>query len=96
MPMPDNPSLAKHPALDDWLSIGADGRVRVRSGKVDIGQRISTAVALVAAAELEVDFARIEMEPVETGRSPDEPVCRTGFTSSIRCGTSSATSPAPT
>jgi xanthine dehydrogenase molybdopterin-binding subunit B len=68
--MSPNPSLAKHPLVDDWLSIGADGRVRLLTGKVDIGQRISTAVALVAAAELAVDFARIDVAPVETGRSP--------------------------
>ncbi len=42
-------SLEKQPNLDQWMSITADGRVIVRSGKVDIGQRISTAMAAIAA-----------------------------------------------
>jgi len=70
--MADNPSLSKHPDLDDWLSITADGRVKVRTGKVDIGQHISTALALVSAEELDVDLGRIDMQPTATGISPDE------------------------
>ncbi len=71
-PVAANPSLARHPALDDWLSIGADGRIVVRTGKVDIGQRISTALALIAAEELEVEVDRIVVAPPETGAAPDE------------------------
>ena len=70
--MTANPSLARHPALDDWLSIGTDGRITIRTGKVDIGQRISTALALIAADELDVDRDRIAMERPETGVAPDE------------------------
>ena len=71
-PVAANPSLARHPALDDWLSIGADGRIAVRTGKVDIGQRISTALALIAAEELEVEIDRIAVASPETGAAPDE------------------------
>ena len=67
-------SLEKQPNLDQWMSITADGRVIVRSGKVDIGQRISTAMAAIAADELDVALERIEMALVETGVSPDEGV----------------------
>ena len=67
-------SLEKQPELDRWLSITSDGRVVIRSGKVDIGQRISTAIAAIAADELDVALERIEMAPVETGVSPDEGV----------------------
>ncbi len=74
--MTPNPSLEANPALDDWLTFGPGETVTVRSGKVDIGQRISTAVALLAADELGIDPGRVEVAPVETGRSPDE-----GFTS---------------
>ena len=70
--MAANPSLERHPRLDDWLSIGADGRVRVRTGKVDIGQRISSALALIVADELEVAPERIDMVRPETGIAPDE------------------------
>jgi len=67
-----NPSLEKHPGLDDWFTIGPDGRIALRNGKVDIGQRISTAVALIAAEELDVDPARIDVIRPETGLSPNE------------------------
>ncbi len=67
-------SLAKQPLLDQWIAITADGRVIVRSGKVEIGQRISTALAAIAAEELDVALHRIDMATVETGNSPDEGV----------------------
>lgn len=74
--MAANPSLQANPALDDWLTFGPGETVTVRSGKVDIGQRISTAVALLVADELDIDPGRVEVARVETGLSPDE-----GFTS---------------
>ena len=74
--MTANPSLAEHPCVEDWITVRPDGRVEVRSGKVEIGQRITTAVALVAARELGVPFDRVVMVPARTGRSPDE-----GYTS---------------
>lgn len=70
--MAASPSLARTPALDGWIAIGADGRVTVRTGKVDIGQRISTAIAIIAAEELDVDYARIDVARAETGLAPDE------------------------
>ena len=74
--MASNPSLLNNPALDDWLAFDPGGTVTVRSGKVDIGQRISTAVALLVADELDIDPGRVEVVRPETGMSPDE-----GFTS---------------
>ena len=70
--MASNPSVANNPALDQWLAIGPGETVVVRSGKVDIGQRISTAVAMLVADELDVDPARVETVRTETGLSPDE------------------------
>jgi CO/xanthine dehydrogenase Mo-binding subunit len=69
-----NPSLTASPDVDDWIAIDADGRVHVRSGKVDFGQRISTAIAIIAAEELEVDAADIIVEARQTGVTPDEGV----------------------
>jgi CO/xanthine dehydrogenase Mo-binding subunit len=43
-------------------------------GKVEFGQGIGTALAQVAAEELDVDPARIRLDPVRTGLSPDEGV----------------------
>ena len=74
--MTANPSLAKHPRVEDWITVRPDGLVEVRTGKVEIGQRIATAVALVAARELGVPFDRIVMVNPRTGRAPDE-----GYTS---------------
>ena len=74
--MAHNPSLLANPALDDWLAFGPGETVTVRSGKVDIGQRVSTAVALLVADELGIDPGRVGVARVETGLSPDE-----GFTS---------------
>lgn len=77
--MASNPSLAGHPGVDEWLSFDEDGIVVVRSGKVDIGQRVSAAVALVAAEELDVAPGRIRVAERETGRVPNE-----GYTSGSR------------
>ena len=71
-----NPSLASNPRVEDWITVRADGRIELRTGKVEIGQRITTAVALVAARELAVPFDRVVMVPARTGLSPDE-----GYTS---------------
>ena len=67
-----SPSLANHPGLDEWVSVGADGRISIHSGKVDIGQRISTALAMIAAEELDVPLDRIDMVRTATGEAPDE------------------------
>ncbi|HSG93899.1 MAG TPA: molybdopterin cofactor-binding domain-containing protein, partial [Afifellaceae bacterium] len=72
--MASNPSLKASPDVDDWIFIDAEGRVHVRSGKVDIGQRISTAIAVIAAEELEADAADIIVEARQTGETPNEGV----------------------
>ena len=66
------PSLQRNPRLATWLTIRSDGRVAVRSGKVELGQGVLTALAQIAADELDVDMTRIEMVPANTGGSPDE------------------------
>ena len=64
-------SLAAHPLIGDWLTV-ADGRIVLKSGKVDIGQRISTALARIVAEELGLAPDEIGVAPVRTGHSPDE------------------------
>jgi CO/xanthine dehydrogenase Mo-binding subunit len=68
------PGLARNRRLDRWVEIRADGVVEVRTGKVEIGQGITSALAQIAAEELDVDYARIRMIPADTGRSPNEGV----------------------
>jgi CO/xanthine dehydrogenase Mo-binding subunit len=66
------PTLNANPRLDRWVRINADGTVTVRTGKVEIGQGIVSAMAQVAAEELDVDYTRIRMLPVDTSQSPNE------------------------
>jgi nicotinate dehydrogenase subunit B len=68
------PSLARNSRLDRWVQIRTDGVVEVRTGKVEIGQGITSALAQIAAEELDVDYGRIRMIPADTGRSPNEGV----------------------
>ena len=51
-----------------------DGRVSVSPGKVEIGQGIVTALAQIAADELDVDIARVQMVRASTAGSPNEGV----------------------
>ncbi|MEK9645154.1 MAG: molybdopterin cofactor-binding domain-containing protein [Alphaproteobacteria bacterium] len=67
-----NSSIAATPNLDDWLKVRADGRIELWTGKVDIGQRISTAQAMLVAEELDVPVERIDVIRTVTGISPDE------------------------
>ncbi len=74
-PSDKHPSIADHPDLDQWIGMGADERIILHTGKVDIGQRISTALALIAAEELDVDYDRVDVRRTETDIDPNE-----GFT----------------
>ena len=67
-------SLQANPRLGQWLAIGADGSVTVRSGKVEIGQGIRTALAQIVAQALEVDLSRVRMLSADTAVSPNEGV----------------------
>ena len=67
-------SLRNIPRLDAWLAVNADGTVTVFTGKVELGQGITTALAQIAADELEVDLARIRMVSGDTSRTPNEGV----------------------
>ena len=67
-------SLEKNPRLARWLRFRRDGTVEVRSGKVEIGQGILTALRQVAADELDVALERVHLVPADTACSPDEGV----------------------
>jgi CO/xanthine dehydrogenase Mo-binding subunit len=67
-----SPSLQNNPRLAGWLTFDAAGRVLVRSGKVELGQGVLTALAQIVADELDVDPARVEMVATSTDASPDE------------------------
>ena len=64
-------SLAINPRVADWITV-ENGRLLVHTGKVDIGQRISTALAQIAHEELTIALDQIDIAPVRTGHAPDE------------------------
>ena len=66
--------LAANPVLGRWLDFSRDGEVTIRTGKVEYGQGIWTALAQVAAEELQVALARVRVAPVSTSTSPNEGV----------------------
>ncbi len=73
---PDLPgSLSDAPLLDSWIRIDDAGQITVFTGKADLGQGISTALVMVAAEELGVDPAGIEILTADTAETPNE-----GFT----------------
>ena len=69
-----NGSLGKNPLLGQWVGLDLAGVVTLRVGKVEFGQGIATALAQIAADELDVDLARIKPTAISTGASPDEGV----------------------
>ena len=71
-------SLHVNRRLDQWLRWqgrnAEDGLLLVFSGKVDIGQGLSTALAQIVAEELQLAPWQVRMQPARTGLSPDEAV----------------------
>ena len=72
-------TLAANPLLAVWLDFTEPGVVTIRSGKVEYGQGVWTALCQIAAEELDVELARVRIAPVSTATSPDE-----GITSGSR------------
>ena len=64
-------SLDTYPLIADWITV-QHGRLVIHTGKVDIGQRISTALIQIAHEELSVPWDRIDIAPVRTDHAPDE------------------------
>ena len=65
-------SLNTNRRLSQWLSIHSDGKVTVRSGKVELGQGISTALAQIVSQELGVAVSRIRLVAASTVAGPNE------------------------
>ena len=74
-PVPKLPvSLAANPILSSWVRFSREGQVMVSPGKVEIGQGIVTALAQIAADELDVEIGRVQMVRASTAGSPNEGV----------------------
>jgi isoquinoline 1-oxidoreductase beta subunit len=57
-PAPVEPGVA----LDDWIRIARDGTVTVVVNHSEMGQGVTTALAMLVAEELEVDLAQVRTE----------------------------------
>src|SRR5438067_12414516 len=66
------PLLAANPRLDQWVRFPSPGRVRVATGRVEIGQGVLTAMLQIAAEELDVSPERIDLETGDTELTPNE------------------------
>jgi nicotinate dehydrogenase subunit B len=65
-PLNDNPSL------DRWLAFPKPGRVTVFTGRVELGQGVLTAMAQIAADELDVAMTRVAVVSGDTELTPNE------------------------
>ncbi len=68
-PLP--PLLAANPRLDQWVGFPEPGRVRVATGRVEIGQGVLTAMRQIAAEELDVSPERILLQTGDTDLTPE-------------------------
>ena len=65
-------SLNRNRMLNGWLRIDPNGSVTIFSGKIELGQGIGTALAQIAADELDVEMKRIEVIHGDTALTPNE------------------------
>ena len=75
-PAPLPGALVDNPRLDQWVAFPSPGRVTARTGKVEIGQGVLTALRQIAAEELDLAPERIVMYSGDTEFTPNE-----GYTS---------------
>lgn len=65
-------SLHTNRRLAQWLGFDEPGRVHVRTGKVELGQGILTALMLIVAEELDVPLDTVRIHSASTAYGPDE------------------------
>ncbi|MBK8501120.1 MAG: xanthine dehydrogenase family protein molybdopterin-binding subunit [Saprospiraceae bacterium] len=65
-------SLRRYTNIDAWLQILEDNRVRVFTGKIELGQGIGIVIKQVAAEELCCDLDLVEVVLADTGLTPNE------------------------
>jgi nicotinate dehydrogenase subunit B len=65
-------SLRNNRRLEGWIRLDPDETVVVFTGKAELGQGILTALAQIAAEELDIQIEKIRMVSADTSRGPDE------------------------
>ena len=72
-PSPGLPAgLAAAPELDSWIRVDRADTVTVFTGKVEFGQGIVSALARIAAEELDLDLSQVRIETADTAHGLDE------------------------
>ena len=64
--------LNDNPRLDRWVAFPKPGKVTIGTGRVELGQGVLTAMAQIAADELDVAMARIVLRSGDTELTPNE------------------------
>jgi nicotinate dehydrogenase subunit B len=59
-------------ALDAWISVGSDNTVTLYTGKVDLGTGVQTALAQIAAEELDIRMQQLRVVQGDTKLTPDQ------------------------
>jgi len=77
-------NLLNNPSLARWITIEPDETITIRTGKVELGQGILTAMTAIAAAELGVPSERVRVGATETAIAPDEAL--TSSSASVEMG----------
>src|SRR2546426_6631501 len=58
--------------LDSWIAVASDGTVTVFTSKVELGTGIETALAQIAAEELDVSWKKIKVDMGDTSKTIDQ------------------------
>lgn len=65
-------SLRRDASIDSWIEILDNNKIRVFTGKIELGQGITTVIRQVAAEELNANLDQVEVITSDTARTPDE------------------------
>jgi len=65
-------SILEHPLLSQWIGFEPEGRIRIQTGKVELGQGILTALLQMACEELDVLPDQVELVSGNTREGPNE------------------------
>ena len=66
------PSIKSYKKLSDWIDFKKDNMILVNSGKIDIGQHISSSIALICSKITGVHYNQIEIVRLNTSFTPNE------------------------
>ena len=66
------PSIKTYNKLSHWFDFTNPGILKVYSGKIDIGQHISSTLALITSKITEIKYDQIEIIKLSTDISPNE------------------------